>query len=488
MNKLLILLIFIILTVFVSCNKNEAAADNDKNETEPTDNTVTEEIKNPLPDLDFKGETLNLLIRGDVTLKEEFYAEEENGDLFNDVIFRRNKTVEERLNMNLNVILGNMWDTWLGDMHNTIRNSIFAGDNAYDIIADWGLGASVLAVQGVYLDIYRLPYLNLANPWWNKSMPVEGEIAGKLFYVAGDITTTNITSAYVYFFNKKIQQNYDIPDLYQLVIDGKWTNDYMVRLVSEITSDLNGDGILDENDLYGIAMDTLNSVDPFLHSSNIRMFSRDESGLPVLNLEYEKLSSLINKLYSLLFENAGCYTIDVSKIGLYEANMFKNNQVFLIGRPLNASYTSFRDMDTDYGILPPPKYDEKQAEYYTRSFSDVGTFMCVAISTGKTELAGAFLESAAFENHYNVVPVLYETALKVKFTRDDMSAKMLDIIREGIYFNFASIYNMNIGNPWWVLRDLLTAKNNNFASWYESNEIKIQTSLDKMVETIENMQ
>ena len=120
-------------------------------------------------------------------------------------------------------------------------------------------------------------------------------------------------------------------------------------------------------------------------------------------------------------------------------------------------------MTSDYGIIPYPKFDEAQEQYLTR-IQDAVALVCVPITLfdEKTEAVGAALEALAAESYRNVTAVYFEVAMKVKYSRDDISSQMLDIVRGGAYLNFASIYNESIGNPWFVMRTLMGAKKKDF--------------------------
>ena len=114
------------------------------------------------------------------------------------------------------------------------------------------------------------------------------------------------------------------------------------------------------------------------------------------------------------------------------------------------------------------------------------SLFCIPINCNKTEAVGAFMEAMASESYKNLSRVYFDIAMKVKYARDETSSKMLDIIREGAYLNFASIYNESLGSPWHVLRELLNAKNKNFASWYDKNSPKIQKAIDKLIDKMES--
>ena len=109
---IIFLLTLMILTAFVACNSDTAnntpdvsPGSGDPDTPAQQEEEQAEEIKDSLPDdLDFNGEIINIHVRGNDDSMLEFYSEGENGDIVNDVIYRRNATVEDRLNVNINVI------------------------------------------------------------------------------------------------------------------------------------------------------------------------------------------------------------------------------------------------------------------------------------------------------------------------------------------------------------------------------------------------
>jgi hypothetical protein len=111
----------------------------------------------------------------------------------------------------------------------------------------------------------------------------------------------------------------------------------------------------------------------------------------------------------------------------------------------------------------------------------------VNINNEKHEAVGAFMEAMSAESYRSVSPVYFDVAMKVKAARDESVSKMLDIIREGAYMNFASIYNQSIGNPWDVVREhMWDPPSNNFASWYERSEPRIVSAIERLVQRMED--
>lgn len=479
------------LFAFFSCKAEPSNSDRPDNS--PTDpdfgpgtGESTTEIKDSLPDgLDFGGVAINIIVRGDVDSAFEFYAEE-TGDIVDDAIFRRNRAVEDRLNVNLNVIQGPGWQSYSQAL-SLIRNSIKAGDQAYDVIAGWSTSIAPLSAEDLFSNLLELPHLNLSEAWWNKSITEELTIADKLYFAAGDINLSLLSSSLIIFENNQIRQDYGLPNIYEAVFDGKWTLDYMDGLVKNIHQDLNGDGIMDDKDLFGALWTNHNYCDAFLASSNIRFTAKGEGRIPYLDIERERLGNLTDKVYNFLYNNEGVLVTGlIGSVGgeLEAIDMFKNGQAYISAGYLLFASLYFRDMQSEYSIVPYPKYDENQEKYMTLVQSGM-SLLCLPENCDKKEAVGAFFEAAASESYKNVSPTYFEVAMKVKYARDETSGKMLDIIRDGANFSFAYIYSGSIGNPYMVMRDLMMAKSNNFTSWHEKNEPKIEKALEKLVSQME---
>ncbi|MCL2096832.1 MAG: hypothetical protein FWH10_08020 [Oscillospiraceae bacterium] len=482
---ILLIFIFILTSFMVSCGSdsvpggnNNAAGDNNIQIPDPENPEIPDEpgIKDSLPEgLDFGGQTLTVFAAN----IHEVYSEGEDGDIINDAIFQRNRAVEERLNLKINAIESPPWNEYETTL-NLIRRSVLASDHAYDLIYGWSALMPHLSVENLFMDLNETPHLDLGAPWWNQSIINESTIAGELHFIVGDTALSLMQCYSAMLVNNELQKEYALPDIYDVVFDGKWTLDYMGDLVKSVHRDVNGDGFMDENDLFGVVFDNVNQIDAFMQSSNIKMISKNEEDIPYLDAEIEKLSSLVDKVYNLLYNNPGAIAFN-----LYEGEkvmpMFKNNQTLFAPILLDNVVQNFRDMEADYSIVPYPKYNETQDKYYSR-IQDGVSLLCVPVTNNKAEMTGAFMEAMGSESYKNLTPVYFEIAMKVKYARDEVSSKMLDIVRDGSYLNFASIYNTRIGAPWNMLRDLMDGQNNNFASWYERNERAITGEINRIVE------
>ena len=140
-----------------------------------------------------------------------------------------------------------------------------------------------------------------------------------------------------------------------------------------------------------------------------------------------------------------------------------------------------RSYDTvEFGVVPPPKYDESQEKYITMMNAATSMF-CVPITIEDTKYVGAVLEAWAAKAHNVTIPAYFEVALKTKYSRDDESAAMLDLILKSATVDL--IYYSNDFDPFSSAGyRLFHDKSHNFTSFYDKNEKSMSKKLEKFIE------
>jgi lipopolysaccharide export LptBFGC system permease protein LptF len=104
-------------------------------ETEGQGNSRSNAADSLPGDLNFDGQTVRVLARGgDADTKIEFFAEEQNADIVNEAVYKRNLAVEERLNVKMELKLTD--STRHASDVDAIRNSVTAGSDDYDLVAN----------------------------------------------------------------------------------------------------------------------------------------------------------------------------------------------------------------------------------------------------------------------------------------------------------------------------------------------------------------
>ena len=87
-----------------------------------------------LPVLDFGGDKVRVVEWNMEDIVGEFKAEQENGEVINDAVFRRNRSVEERLNVSMDLSL--IDSDSMVEVTNTVVRSVTAGDDEFDLMAE----------------------------------------------------------------------------------------------------------------------------------------------------------------------------------------------------------------------------------------------------------------------------------------------------------------------------------------------------------------
>ena len=118
----------------------------------------------------------------------------------------------------------------------------------------------------------------------------------------------------------------------------------------------------------------------------------------------------------------------------YYATIFaKNNSIFSMAPMFTAERLAATDID--YSILPIPKYDEAQENYYS-STQDSHTFCAVFTMSDAKSAVGAVLEYMGYLSKKDVVPGYFETFYKAKYASNPETMQMFDSIVESIHFDF----------------------------------------------------
>lgn len=120
-----------------------------------------------------------------------------------------------------------------------------------------------------------------------------------------------------------------------------------------------------------------------------------------------------------------------------------------------------------FGILPPPKYDEKQQNYYSVE-GNAFTLYAIANTPTDPDMCSAVLEAMGSEGYRRLSPAIFESAMKVKYASDDLTSQMFDITRAGVVFDNGRIYSGIVDNIFTSTYN--TAIDKNSTAWMSTIE------------------
>jgi hypothetical protein len=406
-----------------------------------------------------------------------YFAEEETGDKMNDAIYQRTQNIEERFNIKFN----NIAPGYIYDIAPTISRSVLAGSDDYQMaLTHCMAGVVELSSGGLVWDWNKMPTVDFSKPWWNQRMNETMAVEGILLTAVSDYI---IFDPNVIYFNKRMTQDYELGDIYQIVRDGAWTWDKLSELAKIVTADVDGDGVFTDADQYGLVTHVGWMMESALQASNIFTTKMGDEGLPVPNLNTERFGRLIDTLYQLFYVGDQTYlgNWDANNLdAVYESQVPMNSDRALFHvDPLSAG-KRYRTYDVEFGILPFPKLDEAQADYLSLSWNG---FMMIPI-TADGDLVGAVSEAIAAESYRLTVPAYYDVLLTSKVARDEESTEMIDIIYRGAVYDFG----LNFGNwntlSFAVSNILNTNRSPDWVSFVERHETAFSRQMERVYTSI----
>ena len=440
-------------------------------------------IADNLPEADYGGYNFRIVTEAD---QEQFLVvEEATGDVINDAVYERNQRVSERFNCTFSTIV----EADYGSNGNFMSKAVLAGEDAFDLGATHEVNTGAVMLKGIFKNWYDLSRVDFSQSWWSRSC-VEDLTYSKVCLIAiGDFALPAIGRTYCMFFDKVAADSYGITGIYDTVMDGKWTIDLLSSLTQDIYVDLDGDNQRDDSDYYGFATGVASNVGAYLWAFDNPICARNSDGTVSVVIPTSKMTSILEKLNTLMFDNPGTFYDKSSSSAVYWHNggreMFQRSQCVFANGFMEMAITNFRELEHDYGVIPYPKWEEAQTDY--RSLVDGGhVALVVPMTVQDDDKVGTIIEALNAEGYKTVTPVFIETALKVKYARDNESVQVIDMLIANRIFDFGYVYDCWGGCGFW-LEALVQGKKTDFESYYAKNEKKILKNYQKVFDLFESM-
>jgi len=449
------------------------------------DDSCREQAADCIPnDYDLENQTISFFIR--YPNFKDVVGDSESTDIVYSRIYERNRTVMERLNVNLKFEASAS-----ADMVPELKKDISSMSTAWEAVIPTSAQAVGNKLFNYFHNLNDSNYIDIDERWWQEDAIMELSMDNINYrFLFGDINISDTHRAGCIFYNKTLYEQYvsptkDSDDLYQTVLDGDWTLEFFDRLVRKCHIERGGDGT---NNIYGLVKFNSAIVHFMRESSGIRTYERNAQGMPAFNFKNDRSISFLNQLNKLMYENPGTN----SAVNAGDANVdFENGKLVFETSALYMVFNNdFREMKDDFGIIPYPKFDEAQDEYITMVHNASYT-VCIPVSTDidrANEEVSAVIEALASESYRNVSVSFYEMALKAAYNRDDQSAQMIDIItgqhdtiKSTVSRNFAFEYNSSLKSISNLFYTLMNKNSSNFVSEYDGIIDSAEAGLQELI-------
>ncbi len=489
-----LLLLAAMLTSLTACGGEETAETTAPDQTD----SITTEAVDPtgvceLPDTDWEGREFRVLGYENTANPQfsnfEIWTKEEDGDVVNDAVFRRNTAVEDRYNVKIAQYMDSSDADQARSTIGHMRAMAMAGEELYDLAFCSIRSIGTAAREGLFYDLNDVEYIDFSKNWWNQNVNDTLTVNGRLFFTNSDFSLRDKNRVYLMLFNKELVNQHDLGNYYDMVRDGTWTIDKMAEGCKAVSGDTNGDGQLDYYDTFGFVMDSYNGGVALAVGGGVRIMQHQDGDI-VLTANDEHTVNVIDKVMTITAaERVGSSCQDwkgkvlpISSHWLFSSNVFKEGRALFVSSFAHSLKTYSAESANDYGILPYPKYDEAQEGYhiYADSF---GMLFGIPSTTPTPDFSGFMLEALSYQASTTSLPAYVEISCKTKYTYDNDSAEMLNLIFDNIVYEPAEIFG--ISGVQTILFDVISTGKNTFASQYAKVEEMALTDLEQMMEDIE---
>ncbi len=494
-----LLLVCMLLPFAVACGEktptvDPTATDDPTVTTAPvdTDPPVTTEYPDIPAALDYDAyEFVILFCTASSIVFNDFSPENADYDVVNEAIFKRNSDVENTLNIVIRSeeLNGNVFSSGVGTT--ALRQDYTAGESLYDLcgVSTWHAAAS--ATNGYLLDLNEVPYIDLSRSWWDQRTNIDLGIQGKMFFSTGDIGITDNLATHCVLFSKTLAAENNINDIYDLVLENKWTWDKFEEYARTVSEDLNGDDVMNEYDRFGLicwndafqasfggARAKIAGVNPETKDFELTIYS-------------DRTTSLAARITDLCFDSkysinahSNFYSNKVTAVGGM-LGMFANGQG-LFATTIFRNIPLLRETEMDFGIIPYPMFDNVQGEYGGYVSATYSNMYCVELHNQDLERTGAITEYIAYTSKAYVTPAYYEQTLKGREARDEESIQCLEIIFANRSFDAGVFYE--VGGYTGSLTEMMKILRNNFETIYKISRKQAETKVTNINEIFKAQQ
>ncbi|MGI6743041.1 MAG: hypothetical protein ACOX4O_05175 [Eubacteriales bacterium] len=470
MKRLLIVFLIILISVStLACT--EEKVNEETVITESVEETSTENkaenifIYDDLKDEDFNGYAYRIWssTRENQDLYTFITYGEMTGDVVQDTLYNSTLNVEERFNVDITGVTCGSDEVTASK----VKASVNAGEDAFDLIISQDRVIQTGGLAGYYYNLYKAPNFNFEKPWWTSGTAAMS-VDNKALFASSYLSFCCLNYARVIVYNKQIADSLGMDDLYDLVRDGTWIFDKMIEYAEIATSDVNGDGKMDEDDVYGFLTGT---AEPYALqvAMGIQGYAKDNNDLPYLDFNLERAQTFLEK-FETLMQNYAFYDNTP-----FAPKPFIDQKGLILYTCLIAVYDEIRYSDVVYGFLPTPKFDEEQENYIT-GITDA--YWAIPITAyDNIDVISVITEALSCQNYNNVLPAYFETTLQTKLSDSPDDSEMLNIIKDTLTIDFGFTYQLSLQNLYGE------TNSGKLASYYARVEKQADKVLSKLLES-----
>lgn len=490
-----------VICVFVSCKHETGTSSKNTDDTKDSNgstevqNSETELLMPDLPDVTYGGYDFRFYswnIDGWRVYDDIFVEDPTGKDSISQKVYERNSRIEDKYDITISETR-----EYYSKYAYMIQQNTLAGEDYADVLVSHGWIIPAIYASNPFYNLKDINYLEFDMPWWDDNATESLTIEGFLPTGVSDLTLLDKSATYVIFYNLSLADELKITEnLYSVVDNGDWTQEKLRTIGLTASKDIDGDGNISTYgvDRYGIIGND-SAVTALFGGIGGRYVSLDEEGSPYISFDTQRnISAIQDFLERILFdETLFCNTswvdgfTDVDSL----ANLFMQDLGLFYVRVLEEG-EKLRNMESEYAILPIPKYDAEQAEYYCPVSVYSNNLISVPYHAENTDRTGVIIEALSAESYYSVKPEFFDVVLDNKIARDDESKKMLDIIFNSRLYDLGEFYGLAYFSD--KMRGVTghsydqtgIAQTSDIASFYATYKPALEDALNSLIKVVDD--
>jgi hypothetical protein len=365
-----------------------------------------------------------------------------------------------------------------------------------DIVSLHGYGMIRAAITGLLhnaLDYSGYNYFDFSHPGWYSDLMYGNTLDNsKVYLLAGDYFIDILRFSYGVLLNIDMYDNLFAAEggsksLFDLIEEGRWTYDHMMRYSEKAHVDRGEIGVQDAEDTYGIVHDAAWFTRTCIATSGISLFE-EKDGKVAYTQDISQVHDLVDKL------------LTMKKSPSFKPNPYAKTyrpiDVFLDGKTLFAfdspllqlEGSVLQSLEMKSAIIPHPKYNRN--EPYRALVSDNTNYGAILLNSNKFAQCTAFLQlSTELSNDGpgTLIHEYFEVAMKYKLSDVPEQVSMLEIIRQGVCSPTYSLFDLYVANVAdmtghnFLMNACLDRNTNTFASDWASQYDAMQKALETII-------
>lgn len=415
-----------------------------------------------------------------------------DGDKVDKAVYSRNRRVEQDMGCVI-VIDERGWTYDFNPYIDAINNAITTDLATWDAVYLPVNKRPDLVTSGKFRDLADISTINLGEDWWDGTLNEAFMLSDRLYFASSPLQMMSFDTSWGIFFNVDLLDAYGMEDPRELVNNNEWTVEKMMALCRD-NAQLNGaeSYYWDANtrQVYGISAHP-NLPDKLLYAAGERYVIKDDDGDPVYSAGGTRFVDVVNTLATFLGaeHNLEASSEDMAADGtdfkgggyLYA---FANSRAFFMGAEIKAArQLKSLDQVVNYGLVPLPKFNSEQKEYYTPIVESL-LVMTIPVTCTREEDVGAVLDALSYYSYRDVLPVYYSNILYRGYEAEDVP--MVEILKNTRGVDMAYYYNWNDKLAEQV-RDRIFDGTGNISDSLATESVRIATLIQNWKESLKKL-